>query len=170
MKNLSLVVFLALTNLSFSQSISNDPPLDYLSVPFGNYALEGEKTEILKIIDRFMLAVNTRSKSIFDEVLYSGINKIITTVDKKGQAKTAVFNNDESISRIVIGNDSTVYRERYWDAVVITEGNIASVWAPYDFYINGEFSHCGVDLFYLVRDEDWKIAHYGYTKTETCNK
>ena len=51
---------------------------------------------------------------------------------------------------------------------VLTEGNIASVWTPYDFYINGEFSHCGVDLFYLVKEEDWKIAHFGYTVTETC--
>ena len=67
-----------------------------------------------------------------------------------------------------MGNDSTVYRERYWDAVVLTEGNIASVLAPYDFYINGEFSHCGVDLFYLVKEKDWKIAHFGYTVTETC--
>ncbi len=168
MRNLMSIGLLVLTNLSFAQSISTEPPMDYSSEPFGKSAVGVEKTEILKVIDRFMIGVNTRNKSIFDEILFKGIKKIVTTIEKKGQVKTSIFDNDERISRLVMGNDSTVYRERYWDAVVLTEGNIASVWAPYDFYINGEFSHCGVDLFYLVKSEDWKIAHFGYTKTKTC--
>jgi len=53
---------------------------------------------------------------------------------------------------------------------VITDGAIASVWAPYDFYLNGSFSHCGVDLFYLVKtDNKWEIAHFGYTRNKNCN-
>ena len=36
--------------------------------------------------------------------------------------------------------NSEQFRERYWDAKVLTEGFIASVWAPYDFYLNGFFS------------------------------
>ncbi|MDG1509236.1 MAG: hypothetical protein P8Q53_05605 [Flavobacteriaceae bacterium] len=66
--------------------------------------------------------------------------------------------------------NSEQFRERYWDAKVLTDGFIASVWAPYDFYLKGSFSHCGVDLFYLVKtDKVWKIAHFGYTRNKNCN-
>jgi hypothetical protein len=37
-------------------------------------------------------------------------------------------------------------------------------WAPYDFYIDGEFSHCGVDVFDLIQLEgQWKLANSMYT-------
>ena len=66
-------------------------------------------------------------------------------------------------------NKPEKFRERYWNATVLTNGQIASVWAPYDFYLNEEFSHCGVDLFYLVKeDAQWKIAHFGYTRDKNC--
>ena len=42
--------------------------------------------------------------------------------------------------------------------------------APYDFHRDGEFSHCGVDAFTLVRTESgWKISGGVYTvETEGC--
>ena len=58
---------LVLTNLSFAQSISTEPPMDYSSEPFGKSAAGVEKTEIFEVIDRFMIGVNTRNKSVFDE-------------------------------------------------------------------------------------------------------
>ena len=44
------------------------------------------------------------------------------------------------------------------------------VWAPYDFHVNGAFSHCGVDVFSLVRTaEGWRIAAVAYTvEREGC--
>jgi hypothetical protein len=54
--------------------------------------------------------------------------------------------------------------ERMWDPEVRVHGPIATVWTPYDFHIGGEFSHCGVDAFNLVRTADgWKIAGGVYT-------
>lgn len=55
------------------------------------------------------------------------------------------------------------YVERMWDPEVRVQGPIASVWAPYDFYIHGDFSHCGVDAFQLVRDGGaWKVKSLVY--------
>lgn len=34
------------------------------------------------------------------------------------------------------------------------------VWAPYQFYYKGKFSHCGADSFQLVRiNGKWKIQY-----------
>lgn len=40
------------------------------------------------------------------------------------------------------------------------DGNLASVWTPYKFYIGENFSHCGVNSFQMIRlDGGWKIAY-----------
>src|SRR5262249_42938382 len=54
--------------------------------------------------------------------------------------------------------------ERLWSPVVRIRGNMADVWAPYDFYVDGKFSHCGVDTFTLMRTAgEWRIAAVAYT-------
>ena len=169
MKKNIIILFLLNSSFIFSQTISNNAPSLYLTDPFGEIVNGAEKENILTVIDRFMEAVNSQEKSIFDKILYKGINRIVTNVDKDGSVSTLIFDNDSSIARRIGNTGERKFRERYWDAKVITEGNIASVWAPYDFYIDGSFSHCGVDLFYLVKsNETWRIAHFGYTRNKIC--
>lgn len=51
------------------------------------------------------------------------------------------------------------YLERIWDPVILVDGDLAMVWAPYDFHINGKFSHAGVDAMTFLRsDAGWKLA------------
>lgn len=47
---------------------------------------------------------------------------------------------------------------------------MAMAWVPYEFRLNGEFSHCGVDAFTLIKDEGlWKIINLSYTiKKDEC--
>jgi hypothetical protein len=41
---------------------------------------------------------------------------------------------------------------------ILVDGPLASVWAPYDFYFNHKFSHCGINHFVMARLEgEWKI-------------
>ena len=59
-----------------------------------------------------------------------------------------------------------------WTAepTLIIGGPIALVWGEYDFWIDGEFSHCGIDSVSLVKiDDTWKIANWMWTvETEKC--
>lgn len=56
------------------------------------------------------------------------------------------------------------FHERIWDAQVTVQGDIAQVWAPYDFHLDGKLSHCGIDSFSMVRTaEDWRVAGISYT-------
>jgi len=49
--------------------------------------------------------------------------------------------------------------ERGFNPTVLVSGPIAMVWYPYDFFANGEWSHCGIDIFNMVRTSDgWRIA------------
>lgn len=63
------------------------------------------------------------------------------------------------------GND---FLERMWDPTVLQHGRMAVVWTPYDFYRAGEFSHCGVDVFNLIRtNAGWRISGIMYTVEPT---
>ena len=53
-----------------------------------------------------------------------------------------------------------IWDERVQFERVLIDANLASVWAPYEFYLGSKFSHCGYDSFQLVKLADsWKIAH-----------
>lgn len=50
--------------------------------------------------------------------------------------------------------------ERISFETVKVDGPLASAWTPYSFYYNGQFSHCGVNSFQLVRFNGiWKIQY-----------
>ncbi|MBX9784564.1 MAG: hypothetical protein K2X48_14840 [Chitinophagaceae bacterium] len=50
--------------------------------------------------------------------------------------------------------------ERIVFGAVHIDGPMASVWTPYEFYFKGNFSHCGVNSFPLVRlNGVWKVQY-----------
>ena len=59
----------------------------------------------------------------------------------------------------------TGYLERWiGEPTVLIRGPIAVVWGEYEFWSDGEFSHCGVDTVNLAKIEGkWKIAHFMWT-------
>ncbi|HVU96461.1 MAG TPA: nuclear transport factor 2 family protein [Puia sp.] len=57
--------------------------------------------------------------------------------------------------------------ERIRFDVVRIDGPLAIVWAPYEFYYKGKYSHKGVDSFQLVRVNGvWKIQYLIDTRTK----
>jgi hypothetical protein len=56
--------------------------------------------------------------------------------------------------------EKNILDERIKFDVVRIDGALAMVWAPYQFYYKGKFSHCGTDSFQLVRiNGKWKIQY-----------
>ena len=50
------------------------------------------------------------------------------------------------------------------------KGKILTLWAPYDFYRDGQRTHCGIDAVTLIKTAaGWKISGIQYTVvTEGC--
>lgn len=77
-----------------------------------------------------------------------------------GGGTPRVTTRDESRARAMTSD----FVERGFDPEVVVDGAVATVWLPYDFYRDGEWSHCGVDVFTLTRtDAGWRIASLVYT-------
>ena len=100
-----------------------------------------------------------------------GDSAMIKTVFAKDMVLQSISTNKDG--KTVIGTDSGadfakaigtphnfVYDERITFDDIKIDGALASVWAPYKFYLGDKFSHCGVDVFQLMKtDSGWKIIY-----------
>jgi hypothetical protein len=81
------------------------------------------------------------------------------TRDKEGN----VIVKNESITEFigfVSKQPSGAADERITFETIKIDGPLAIAWTPYNFYFNGQFSHCGVNSFQLVRLRgEWKIQY-----------
>lgn len=60
--------------------------------------------------------------------------------------------------------------ERIHDPLVRIDHDLAVVWTPFDFLVDGKVDHCGTDLFNMVKvDGKWLIANIADTGTNTCS-
>jgi hypothetical protein len=64
---------------------------------------------------------------------------------------------------------TTHIEERIHDPLVRIDHDLAMVWAPFTFLVDGKPNHCGTDLFALVRtDGQWLIASIADTGSKDC--
>lgn len=71
-----------------------------------------------------------------------------------------------------VGTPGQVFDERHRDPEVRVDGNLATVWTYYDFFLSGEFSHCGIDAFNFAKTGDgWKVLQIAYTtRQDGCRR
>lgn len=64
-----------------------------------------------------------------------------------------------------IAGAAAILDERVRNPVIHLDQGLASVWLEYTFYIGDRLSHCGVDLFHLVRTaQGWRIIDLADTR------
>jgi hypothetical protein len=86
---------------------------------------------------------------------------------RDGKPDVRAFANEEYFADLQASKQRM--RERTWNHEVSVHGLIATFRAPYDFWIDGKLSHCGTDVFDLIKTEDgWKIAGGVYTVESNC--
>jgi Putative lumazine-binding len=65
---------------------------------------------------------------------------------------------------------TTHIEERIHDPLVRVDHDLAVVWAPFEFLVDGKLDHCGTDLFNLIRtDRKWLIASIADTGRNNCS-
>lgn len=80
-----------------------------------------------------------------------------------------ISNNEDFIADLK--PDGHEYLERWTEEpTILIRGPIAVIWGEYEFWTDGEFSHCGVDSADLVKiDGKWKVANFMWTvEKENC--
>lgn len=64
-----------------------------------------------------------------------------------------------------IGGEHPLLDERLGPIEVRLDGDLATAYMPYAFYIDDRFSHCGVNAFHIARTEaGWRTIHITDTR------
>ncbi|WP_291868529.1 nuclear transport factor 2 family protein [Maribacter sp.] len=76
------------------------------------------------------------------------------------------------IRYIVSIPDTLQFEEKLLSFDVKVDGSMANVWVPYEFWLNAEFHHCGVNSFQLFKEQSqWRIIYLIDTRRkDECKK
>ena len=130
-----------------------------------------DKADILAIADRLFDAVTAQDGEAWRPLLLNeGVNISIRVFADEQREQIMRMRTNAQLIEGVSPSDRT-YVERWTsEPTVLIRGPIAVVWGPFDFTIDGQFSHCGVNAIDLVKTgEGWKVANLMWThETEKC--
>jgi hypothetical protein len=126
------------------------------TVLFGSlcFGQQNENQEVEKTIRNLFLGMKNADpelvKSTFSDTA------ILQTITKSG------LKNEEL--KDFLGSISKYSKNDLDERIVIdfirTDGDLASVFTPYEFFFKGKFSHCGANSFQLVKQNgEWKIQY-----------
>lgn len=152
MKNFVIIALILCANFSFSQQTD-------------------KKIEVKNTIDAFFKGFHEQDsvaikKTVSDEVILQSIHK-----NKDGKTELTTANFHDFLKSIVSIPKENTFEEKLIDYQIKVDGAMANVWAPYEFWYNGEFSHCGVNNFQLFKEnEQWKIIYIIDTRRSDCKK
>jgi hypothetical protein len=125
-------------------------------------ASEGISTpedSVRAVINTMFAAMKKADSALLKTCFADGM--VLQTIGRDKEGKLAVMTEkpeafSASISKLAPGDaDEQIVFE-----TVRVDGPLAIAWTPYKFYYKGNFNHCGVNSFQLVRfNGEWKIQY-----------
>lgn len=134
---------------------------------FSSFCFAQQNREIEKPIRSLFLGMKNADPELVKTAFAE--NAVLQTITKDGTVKNdgiqefiatvSQFKQDDLDERIMI-------------EAIHTDGNLASVFTPYTFYLKGKLSHCGANSFQLVKqNNEWKIQYIIDTRRkENCKE
>lgn len=144
MKKLFLFIFLLINFEAFAQK--NKP---------------SEEKEILLKVQQFFDALETQDTVLFKSTLLPE-GQLWAIREQENTIKINMAQFRDRVKSLI--NPGRIIQERMLSSKVQIHKNIAVAWVPYTLDISGKFSHCGIDIFTMIKThEGWKIATAAYT-------
>jgi hypothetical protein len=128
------------------------------------YAATPEEQAVLASVAAMFDGMAKRDAAAIKEPLLPGGTMVLMRDGKPTQMTFEVF--AERVGK----PGTTQIEERIHDPLVRIDNDLAMVWAPFEFLVDGKVDHCGTDLFNLVRkDGRWLIASVADTGRKDCS-
>lgn len=145
---LTLVLSLLFCSTAFPQTDETHPEFDSVMAAVNGWIKTLETGDLIR-----------RAELTIDGAV---VHRLVQQDDGSFDLRPRVRNIDTSVVQ------SSVQIERLWEERVLINDTMAVFWASYDFWIDGSFSHCGTDVFDLIKvDDQWKLGNMMYTIQRT---
>ncbi|TYP99632.1 putative lumazine-binding protein [Tenacibaculum adriaticum] len=125
-----------------------------------NAQSSSEKKAIKNTIETFFEGLHKGDSTLVSSTLHPSIKMQTTFTDKGGEKKLITETKEKVLISIASKKSTDTYLEKLLSYDIKIDGNLASVWTPYEFYYNGNFSHCGANSFQLFNNNGkWEIIY-----------
>ena len=122
-----------------------------------------EQKAVLAPVTEMFDAMAKRDASAIKKPLLAGGSMVLM---REGKPTQMTF---EAFAELVGKPGKARIEERIHDPLVRIDNDLAVVWAPFEFLVDGKVDHCGTDLFNLIRtDGKWMIAAIADTGRKDC--
>jgi hypothetical protein len=131
-----------------------------------------EKENVMKPVKQLFEAMQKGDSAMLRKAFTKQVTMARVGKNKAGKPFIKFESSLDGFAKSIGTPHPETYNEMIWDEKIEIDGNLAQVWTSYAFYVGKKFSHCGVDAFHLVKEEDgeWKIFHLADTgQSEGCN-
>lgn len=132
------------------------------------FAQSNQEEEVKQVIVNLFDAMRTSNKEALSNCFNE--NAMLETIYmKEGETKVHRSSAVEFVDGVT-KEHKEVYNEVIKSYSIKIDGNMASVWAPYEFYLDDTLLHCGVNSIQLFKsNEGWKITYVLDTRrTKDC--
>ena len=121
---------------------------------------QSEEKTIKKVISTFFDALHQGDSTLMKSTLHQDLKIQTTFTNKEGDKQLRTQTKAQLLKGVASKKVSDKYLEKLLSYTIKIDGNLASVWTPYQFYLNGNFSHCGANSFQLFNNNgQWEIIY-----------
>lgn len=119
-----------------------------------------EENEVKAAIEQFFEAFHQQDSSTLRTLATKEVVLQSISVDNVGRTLLKTEDFDVFVNSIASIPEDRTFEEKLLGFTIKVDGPMANAWTPYEFWYNGNFSHCGVNSFQLIKkDEKWKIIY-----------
>ena len=120
-----------------------------------------EEKEILLKVQQFFDALENQDTVLFKSILLMD-GQTWAISEKENTVKYSMRQFRDIMKTFI--NPARIIQERMLSSEIKIHDRIAMAWVPYTLDISGKFTHCGIDIFTMLKtSEGWKIASAAYT-------
>lgn len=130
---------------------------------------ETQEAKVKQTIENFFEGFHARDTLSIKQTASASPFMQTVGMDKQGNPLLQTVGFSGFLKQIASIPIEKKIEERLLSFNIQVDGNMAHAWTPYEFYVDGNFSHCGVNSFQLFNDAgDWKIIYIIDTRRKDC--
>ena len=122
-------------------------------------SLYSQNQEVKNVIETFFQGFHAKDSIVMKSVCSDKL--ILQSIISNVKGTNLINENSKDFYRSIATIPvATLFEEKLLDYTIQVDGAMAHVWTPYEFFINGKFSHRGVNAFTMYKEnENWKIVY-----------
>ncbi len=123
------------------------------------------EAQIMSVVNGLFDAMRAADSAAVRAAFHPDLERTVTSGQQSDGVPVVMFRDLSGFAEAVGGASPGDLDERIGEADIRIDDNLATVFTSYAFYLKGQLSHCGVNVFQIARTGyEWKIVGLADTR------